>query len=251
MPVNQVSLKEVILMHETRVHQKVFEKFPNFRRGIVVARNMNNQGISQKLEALLREVVADASSRPVDLMTDPRTAVWNETYRELGNNPKKFPPAHLALLKRIQKPGASIPFINKAVAIMNVNSIQGVLPVGGDDIRRAGKILELRFADGSERFTPLNDPEKTDQPDPEEMIYVVMETKEIMCRRWNWRNGFHTRITEETEAMVMNIDGLGENSEKRAISVRNRVAEMLEQYCSAQVEMALLTPSEPVFSFLL
>jgi len=208
-------------MHETRVDQKVFEKFPSFRRGIVVARKMKNQGVSKQLEALLYEALAEASSSPIDLTTDPRTAIWNDTYRELGCNPKKFPPAHLALLKRVQKPGVSIPFINKAVAIMNDNSIRGVLPVGGDDIHRAGKILELSFADG----------------------------KEIMCRRWNWRNGFQTRITEETEAMVMNIDGLGENSEKRAILVRDRVAGMLEQYCNAEVETALLTPYEPVFPF--
>jgi DNA/RNA-binding domain of Phe-tRNA-synthetase-like protein len=236
-------------MHETRVDQKVFEKFPSFRRGIVVARKMNNRGISKQLESLLYEALADASSSPIDLTTDPRTAIWNDTYRELGCNPKKFPPAHLALLKRIQKPGVSIPFINKAVAIMNDNSIRGVLPVGGDDIHRAGKILELRFADGSERFTPLNDPVKTDHADPEEIIYVVTETKEIMCRRWNWRNGFQTRITEETEALVMNIDGLGEDSESRTVSIRDRVARMLEQYCNAEVETTLLTPSEPVFLF--
>ena len=47
----------------------------------------------------------------------------------------------------------------------------------------------------------------------------------------------------------MNIDGLGEDSEKRTVSVRDRVARMLEQYCSAEVETALLTPSDPFFLF--
>lgn len=236
-------------MPETRVDNQIFEKFASFRRGIVVARNMNNRGSFTQLESLLNEALADAAADPVDLTTDPRTAAWNETYRKLGCNPKKFPPAHLALLKRIQKPGASIPFINKVVAIMNDNSIRGVLPVGGDDVLRAGETLELRFADGREQFTPLNDPKKTEHPDPGEIIYVVAETREVMCRRWNWRNGFRTRITEETQAMVMNIDGLGEDSENRAISVRDRVARMLEQYCNAEVETALLTPSEPYFRF--
>ena len=45
--------------------------------------------------------------------------------------------------------------------------------------------------------------------------------------------------------MVMNIDGLGEDSQNRAISVRDRVARMLEQYCEAEVETGLLTPSGP------
>lgn len=232
-------------MPETRVDNLIFEKFPSFRRGIVIARKMNNRGASPQLESLLNEALATAAAGPIDLTADPRTAAWNEAYRELGCNPKKFPPAHLALLKRVQKPGASIPFINKAVAIMNDNSIRSVLPVGGDDLLRAGDILELRFADGGELFTPLNDPERAEHPDPGEIIYVVAETREVMCRRWNWRNGFKTRITAETQAMVMNIDGLGEDSQKRAVAVRDHVARMLEQYCEAEVETGLLTPSEP------
>jgi len=236
-------------MPETRVDNQVFDKFQSFRRGIVVACKMDNRESDTKLETLLNDALVNAVANPLDLTTDPKTAAWIETYRELGVNPKKFPPAHLALLKRVQKPGAAIPFINKVVAIMNDNSIRGALPVGGDDILRTGETLELRFAIGSEKFTPLNDPEKTEHPDLGEIIYVVAETGEVMCRRWNWRNGYQTRITEKTQAMVMNIDGLGEDSEKRAISVRDRVAQMLEQYCNAEVETALLSPSEPYFQF--
>ncbi|MCF8128467.1 MAG: hypothetical protein K9N10_08130 [Deltaproteobacteria bacterium] len=236
-------------MYETRVDSRIFDKFPEFRRGIVVARKMDNRGGSKELESLLSEALAAAAADPIDLKVDPRTVAWSDTYRELGCNPNKFPPAHLALLKRVQKPGVSIPFINRAVAIMNDNSIRGVLPVGGDDLMRAGRTLELRTADGSELFIPFSSPDKTEPPDPGEIIYVVVETGEVMCRRWNWRNGFKTRITEETESMVMNIDGLGEESEKRAISVRDRVARMLEEFCGAEVETALLSPSKPYFTF--
>jgi DNA/RNA-binding domain of Phe-tRNA-synthetase-like protein len=236
-------------MYETRVDSRIFNKFPDFRRGIVVARKMDNRGSSKELESLLNEALAGAAADPIDLKADPRTVAWSDTYRGLGCNPNKFPPAHLALLKRVQKPGVSIPFISKAVAIMNDNSIRGILPVGGDDLMRAGKTLELRPADGSERFIPLSSPDKIEHPDPGEVIYVAVETGEVMCRRWNWRNGFKTRITEETESMVMNIDGLGEESEKRAVSVRDRVARMLEEYCGAEVATALLSPSEPHLVF--
>ncbi len=236
-------------MVETRIHEDVFKRFPGFRRGIVVVRDMDNHGPAPDLEHQLQEALDQAAANPVDLKADPRTAAWNEAYRELGCNPNKFPPAHLALLKRVQRPGARIPFINKAVAVMNDCSIRGVLPVGGDDLERAGTTLELRPAEGDERFTPLSDPDKTEHPEPGEVIYVVEETKEVMCRRWNWRNGFGTRITEGTRALVMNIDGLGADSERRALEVRDRVAHLLERFCKAETVAGLLTPSSPSFRF--
>jgi hypothetical protein len=49
--------------------------------------------------------------------------------------------------------------------------------------------------------------------------------------------------------MVMNIDGLGEESESRTAKTRDRVAAMLEKYCSARTLTSMLTPAQPVFRF--
>jgi DNA/RNA-binding domain of Phe-tRNA-synthetase-like protein len=205
-------------MPEIRIHPKIFEEHPSFRRGIVIARNMDNQGHSSELEDILNRTIAQAARQPI-------------------------------LLKRVQKPGAAIPFINKVVAIMNINSIQDKTPVGGDDVVRANGSLELRYADGSESFTPLGSPDKIEHPVCGEVIYLVPESNEVMCRRWNWRNGHHTRIAEETRVIVMNIDSLGEESEGRAIATRDRVAQMLEAYCQAEVATTLLSLKEPSYPF--
>lgn len=132
---------------------------------------------------------------------------------------------------------------------MNINSIRDVIPVGGDDVMRAGDSLELRYADGNETFTPLGNPEVKEPPVPGEVIYVVSESKEVMCRRWNWRNGHETRIAENTQVIVMNIDGLGEDSEARSTATRDRVAQMLEAFCQAEVTTTLLSPSQPCYRF--
>jgi len=230
-------------MIEIRIQEDIFREYPTFRRGIVVARNAHSKGRSETLEAKLEEAVANAAKHPIDIKSNPRTIVWNEAHRQFESNPNKFPPAHCALLKRVQKPGTHIPFINKIVAIMNYNSIKDVTPVGGDDLMHAGRRLELRYATGSENFTPLGCPDISENPYPGEIIYVAAESKEVMCRRWNWRNGHKTRITEETQAIVMNIDVLGEQSEDRAVETRDRVAGMLGEFCQAEIETTLLTPS--------
>src|SRR6056300_434807 len=111
-------------MVEIHIQEDIFREYPTFRRGIVVAKNVHNQGPSETLEGKLEEAIADAAKHPLDLKSNPRTAVWNEAHRQFKSNPNKFPPAHCALLKRVQKPGTHIPFINKIVAIMNYNSIK-------------------------------------------------------------------------------------------------------------------------------
>ena len=124
-------IKQMIMI-DIRIHPKIFENHPTFRRGIVIARNLNNQGHSPELEKQLNRAIGLAAEAPIDIKTDPLATDWNEAHRQFGSNPNKFPPAHCALLKRVQKPGARLPFINKVVAIMNINSIEARTPVGGD-----------------------------------------------------------------------------------------------------------------------
>ncbi len=236
-------------MVEVRIHESVFDHYPSFRRGIVIAKHIDNQGHSAELESMLRHAVTEAAETPIDLKSDPRAVVWNEAHRGFNSNPSKFPPPHCALLKRVQKSGAHIPFINKVVAVMNYNSIISKMPVGGDDMDRAGKCLELRYADGSEGFTPLGQPDIREHPEPGEIIYVVAESGEVMARRWNWRNGHTTLIDEATTRIVMNIDALGEESAEQATETRARVARMLELFCAAETEETLLEPSSPSYSF--
>ena len=238
-------------MVEVCIHESVFDHYPSFRRGIVIAKHIDNRGHSAELESMLQQAVTGASENPIDLKSDPRAVVWSEAHRRFNSNPNKFPPPHCALLKRVQKPGAHIPFINRVVAIMNYNSIISKMPVGGDDMDRAGKCFELRYADGSETFTPLGQPDIREHPETGEIIYVVAESGEVMCRRWNWRNGHTTLIDETTRRIVMNIDALGEQSEKQAIQTRDRVARMLERFCAAETAETLLEPTHPSYTFAL
>lgn len=231
-----------------RINQAIFNNHPTFRRGIVIATQLQNQGHSTTLETMLNEVITQASEHPIDLTKDSRIVDWDEAHRQFASNPNKFIPAHRNLLKRVQKSGTSVPFISKVVAIMNINSIRDVIPVGGDDLT-TGTTLELRYSNGNERFTPLGQPEIIENLDAGEVIYMVAESGEVMCRRWNWRNGHQTRITENTQALVMNIDALGADSEDRAITTRNRVAEMLAEFCQARVETQLLSPQHPSYQF--
>lgn len=236
-------------MKRTTDISPILDRHPSFIRGSVIATDIDNACSSPELELLLTQAIVAARSNPIDLDTDPLTARWKELYRQLEVNPNKFPPAHCNLLKRLQKPDAMLPFINKVVAIMNINSIDGKIPVGGDDLALIGSRLELRYANGSECFTPLGAGDALEHPDPGEVIYVCADKGEVMCRRWNWRNSSHTAITERTRTIAINIDGLGTDCQSTVINVRDRIADMLTQYCGASTSTALLDIDNPTFEF--
>jgi DNA/RNA-binding domain of Phe-tRNA-synthetase-like protein len=232
----------------TTVHPAIFQAQPTFHRGVVVVMYMNNREVSPELQELLFQAIKDAATNPIDLAQDPLITRWDEAHRQFESNPNKFPPAHKNLLKRVQKQDTSLPFINNAVAIMNYSSITGKIPVGGDDLAHTGSVLELRHADGCENFIPLGASE-SEQPTPGEVIYVCTDSGNVMCRRWNWRNGNLTAITQQTQSIVMNIDGLGEDCEATVIQVRDRIALMLGEFCNATTITTLLNIDNPSFTF--
>ena len=231
------------------IADEIFEKFPSFRRGIVIARNMKNKTEDNELYEMLKKTLSDRFENPVDLESDSRITDWKEAHRVFNSNPNKFPPAHIALIKRIQKKKTEIPFINSVVAVMNIVSIQNILPVGGDDIIAPDSTFKLGISDGSESFIPLGMPDKDERPDAGEVIYLISETKDVMCRRWNWRNGDKTKINGNTSNIIMNIDAIGEGSEARALKARDIVAELLEKYCGAETEKTLLSPEMRKYPF--
>ena len=61
----------------------------------------------------------------------------------------------------------------------------------------------LGVAEGGEPFLPLGG-DAEDPPLPGEVIYFDDVTRNVMCRRWNWRNGDRTKIEVESKKLVIN-----------------------------------------------
>ena len=114
---------------------EVFELAPGFRRAVVIARDIDNEGRSEELE--LRLTIAMARFREKytreNFRQTPKLAIWDEIFRKMSVNPNKFPPSITNLAKRTLA-GNEIAFISKVVAIMNIVSLETVLPLGGDDL---------------------------------------------------------------------------------------------------------------------
>lgn len=237
-------------MRKIIVDQEVFRRFPGFNRGLIIIGNLENKEADAEIQKMLDEEVGKRtggelaeSGQPAILENDFIKA-WDDVYTQFGVNANKFPPSIKSLLKRVSK-GGQIPFINSAVALFNIISLKYLIPCGGDDVDTIKGNLKLGVAKGDENFTSLGSTE-LEHPDADEIIYFDDATGNVMCRRWNWRNGDFSKITTDTKKIVINVDGIGlpaqagPADEALIIQARDELADLLLKYCGAECQVDLL-----------
>jgi DNA/RNA-binding domain of Phe-tRNA-synthetase-like protein len=218
------------------IDEKIFEKYPDFIRGIIAVNGLKNNPENKEIKGLLDREIKEKTGQ--NLLEEEFVRAWDKVYEGFGSNPNKFPPSIKSLLKRIGK-GGQIPFINSVVALFNYISIKYLIPCGGDDVDKIEGNLKLGFAEGKENFTPLGS-EGKETPEAGEVIYFDDKTLNVMCRRWNWRNGDFSRITPQTKKIVINVDGIAPVSRELIETARNELADLLTRHCQAKTTTALL-----------
>jgi DNA/RNA-binding domain of Phe-tRNA-synthetase-like protein len=221
------------------VAPQVFAMFPEYIRGVIIARDIANHGENQKLLAELREEERKATQDKAmqNIKNHPHIAPWRQAYLKFGTNPNKFYPSVESLCRRARR-GDQLPYINTAVALFNYFSLKYVLPSGADDINSVKEYLFLTVARGDEPFTPFNSAE-LEHPDPGEVIYY--DGAAVMCRRWNWRQGDQTKLTPETKNIVINLDCLPPLDLEEAQKLTIELADLVKEYCGGEVKYALLS----------
>jgi DNA/RNA-binding domain of Phe-tRNA-synthetase-like protein len=224
------------------VAREVLAKFPNYIRGVVVARGVNNQGENQKLIELLRKVEQDATQDEslLEIKSHPRIASWRQAYADFGVNPNKFYCSIESLGRRARR-GDQLPYINTLVALFNYFSLKHMVPSGGDDLDRVDGNLCLTLAKGDEPFTPFNS-ETIEYPAPGEVIYI--DNSKVMCRCWNWRQGDQTKLTPTTANVAINVDCLPPVLRDEAEAITKELADLVREFCGGEINYFLLDNSQ-------
>lgn len=144
---------------------------------------------------------AEAAARIGEVAVHPHVAAWRDAYRAFGAKPQRTPSSVEALTERARKGG--LPRVNWLVDLYNAVSVEHALPVGGEDAARFVGDLRLIRATGSEPFDTTRDGAAVvEQPAPGEVVWA--DVAGVTCRRWNWRQGTRTRLTEaSTDALFL------------------------------------------------
>ncbi len=216
--------------------------FPQFVRGVVVGKGINNRDENERLLGLLREAEEQTVSNEAlgDIKNHPRIASWRQAYTGFGANPNKFVSSIESLCRRVRK-GGQLPYINTMVALFNYISLKHIVPSGADDLDSSSGDLRLIRAVGNEPFIPFNS-DQTEHPEPGEVIYT--DDSAVMCRRWNWRQGNQTMLTPDTANIAINVDCLPPVGGMEAEGITAELAGLLGELCGGEISYFMLSAKQ-------
>ena len=160
--------------------------FPGYRAGVVVADGLGGppaDGI---------DVFAGLVPASLD---HPHLAAWRDAFRAFGA--KRHRCSAEALIAR----AGEVRRINPLVDRYNAVSMRWAVPVGGEDLDHVVPPVCLTFATGSEPFDG-----GAEHPRAGEVVWV--DRVGVTCRRWNWRQGVRTRLTDATTRAYFLFDAL-------------------------------------------
>jgi DNA/RNA-binding domain of Phe-tRNA-synthetase-like protein len=220
------------------IKPEIFELFPETQIGVVTVRQANNRGVRPNLPPMLRAEEAQVRLlfSAMKVPEHPVIQSWRKAYTQFGGS-SNYRSSIEAIVKRVQK-GDEIPTINPLVDCYNLISLKYVMPVGGEDLNAVSGDVHLAVATGSERFTPLGS-EAQESPRLGEVVWLD-ESREVLCRRWNWRESDKTKLTPQTMETLLVVEGIPPHN---AIDVKEAVCALealVRTHCDAKTELFLL-----------
>jgi DNA/RNA-binding domain of Phe-tRNA-synthetase-like protein len=215
---------------------------PGFTHLAIEAHGLVNGPSSEASSALLDDAARRLAVRLEGRAPheDPHMAAWRETYTAFGSKPSRTRNSAEALAKRALS-DAGLPRINLLVDLYNAISVAHLIPVGGEDLDHIRGGMRLVRATGDEDFvTVAGGEEVVEHPDAGEVVW--RDEAGVTCRRWNWRQGPRTRLTEETTSGIFLLESLAPMPVAEVAQAGSELAELLEKFSPG----ARITVGEPV-----
>ena len=182
------------------VDERLFKQFPGLEIGCLVCEIKNTQYGEDNLEGVIEDLKKHFSfKKPQE---HPNIKVWREAFNKLGISASKYYSSIESLLRRVLK-GGPFPRINPLVDQYNAVSLKHLVPMGGHAISPIEGNIYLCFADGGEPFVPMD---SGDAEVVEKGEVVYKDDKEVLTRRWVWRQCNKDKVTAQTESVFIPID---------------------------------------------
>jgi DNA/RNA-binding domain of Phe-tRNA-synthetase-like protein len=191
-------------------------------------------GVSNKsnpLEKRKKAVVAELQPQVEALLDHPILREYRRLEQGAGLVDGLPPAQHLLTLAGRN---GRLPNINTVVDCYNLVSVQTLLSIGAHDTAYiAGDAVRFVVTDGSERYTPLGETE-TIRVSPGE--YAGRDAEKILCRT-DVKQCAETRITKETAAFIVYVQGNRETEYAYLQKALTDICELVKETCGGTYEI--------------
>ncbi len=173
--------------------------------------------------------------RDIDIHSDPVLEGFHILHDHSGVKRRKNIPASENLIRLLNK-NQGLCFINQAVDIYNLISLESKLALGAHNMDHVNGNITLRFTDGSEHFLPIGQTE----PSPvaaHEYCYCD-DSNEVLCRL-EIRQVEKTKVDESATNVFYIIQGNAATSQEFLLQTAQRIIDTTSAYCGGMGKIIL------------
>lgn len=211
------------------VEPAVFALRPDYRAMLVVIDGLTPAITAHEGGTAVDELITAAETHAARLLATsavdelPHIAAWREAYRGFGAKPQRTRNSLEGLTRRAAK---GLPRVNALTDVYNAISVLHQIPLGGEDFRGYRGPARLIRATGEEPFdTTAHGEPATEYPDAGEVVWC--DDAGVTCRRWNWRQGRRTGLSDETQTAFFILDALAPATDEDLAATADSLAEAL------------------------
>ena len=200
-----------------------------------VVREIDNHGESGEWKEYRTAEIARLYEeyKDLDVHSDPILEGFNLLHDHTGVKRRKNIPASENLIRLLKK-HQDMFYINQAVDIYNLISLQSKLALGAHNIDRVDGDVTLRFTDGTERFVPIGQSEPV--PVKEHEYSYCDDANEVLCRL-EIRQVEKTKVDEDAKNIFYIVQGNEATSEELLLETAQRIIDETVRYCGGSGEV--------------
>lgn len=198
----------------------------------LVIEGIDNTRISPEWMEKRKGIIANLLNdyKDIDYHADPVLEGFHILHDRAGVKRRKNIPASENLIRLLNKHG-DVFFINQAVDIYNIISMESKLALGAHDIDRVDGNVTLRFTDGTERFVPIGRSEPVSN-NPHEYSYCD-DANEVLCRL-EIRQVEKTKVDEKTTNAFYIIQGNEATDNEFLLATAQKILDETIKYCGGK-----------------
>ena len=181
----------------------------------------------RRLEELYRDY------EELDVHSDPILEGFNILHDRTGVKRRKNIPASENLIRLLKKNHGMF-YINQAVDIYNLISLESKLALGAHNIDRVDGNVTLRFTDGSERFVPIGQTEPL--PVAAHEYSYCDDANEVLCRL-EIRQVEKTKVDETAKNIFYIVQGNDETPDPLLRDTAQRIIDLTTRFCGGTGEI--------------